>query len=223
MLKYICTALIAMMIALVAGPANATNDQPDADNKPVTFCHYAGSNDHGGSGNYVKLTTNVAAFYNAGHISHTNDIWEAFSYTTKGGDVINVPAQGATSLLAFEDCQKPAELVKVAKPEDVFVDKCGTVNDVFSVAPGRGYTVGAIQTDGVIQSITVTLNEGFTWTDETTAPVRFEHPAFTNVDCNIPNTGAAETGKTAGLIAIAGFVLIGTMTLFGSRRRSSLI
>src|SRR5689334_15544780 len=81
----IMTLIAALFIGLIglAAPASATgnDDQPDSDNKKVTFCHYDGSNENGGSGKYSKLETSVAAFYNAGHIDHVNDIWEAFSYT----------------------------------------------------------------------------------------------------------------------------------------------
>lgn len=212
-------AALAISTISLAAPASATNDNPDHDNKPVTFCHYAGSNENGGSGNYVKLTLPVQAFYQAGHIGHTNDIWEAFSYVTNGGQTVNVPAQGDTALLAFEDCEAPEVDEPVTKPDVTFNDPCGTANDTFAVSPGRGYTVGITQTDGVIQSITVTLNEGFTWADLTTAPLRFERPVFTNVDCDVPNTGAAEYATGAGAAALAGLVALGGV-MFMRRRQT---
>lgn len=217
-------ALVAVVVAILIGSAASAGatENPGADNKKVAFCHYAGSNEHGGSGNYVSLETSVMAFYNAGHIDHVNDIWGAFSYTTVGGDVVNVPAQGDTSLLAFENCERPKVDTPVTKPDVTFSDPCGTENDTFAVAGGEGYTVGATQTDGVIQSITVTLAEGFVWNDETRDAVRFERPIFTNVDCGLPNTGTPQMAMTAGYTAVGGIIVLlvmGTTQLARQRQR----
>lgn len=212
-------AILAGLTLGLAAPASANGgDDTPAENKKVTLCHATSSE----TNPYNKITVSVSAFYNAGHIDHEGDIWEAFSYTTKGGDVVNVPAQGDTSLLAFEDCEAPKQDELVTKPGVTFQDLCGTENDVFAVAPGRGYTVGATQTDGVIQSITVTLTEGFVWADGSHDPVRFERPAFTNVDCDLPETGADAVYNTpAGIAALAGIVLLGGLTLVSTRRRKA--
>lgn len=197
--------VLAFSVLGLAGPAHAGDDQPSADNKKVEFCHYAGSNENGGSGNYVKIETSVAAFYNAGHIDHVNDIWEAFSYVTKGGDTVNVPARGNTALLAFENCDEPEEDTPVTKPDVTFADPCGTENDVFAVAPGEGYTVSGTTTDGVKQTINVTLDEGFVWVGGTKEALSFERPVFTNVDCGLPETGGSATyNTTGGYLALAG-------------------
>jgi len=217
-MKFIIT-LIALALSIVglAGPASATgDDHPSADNKKVTLCHATSSE----TNPYNKIEVSVNAFYNAGHIDHEGDIWEAFSYVTNGGETVNVPARGDTSLLAFEECERPRVNEQVTRPEVVFADPCGTENDVFSVAGGRGFLVGAVQTDGVIQSITVTLADGFDWNDGGREPVRFERPAFTDVDCDIPNTGAAEYANGAGMAALAGIGLLGGLVLL--RRRQSV-
>ena len=209
-------AALAISIVALAGPASATsNGQPDADNKKVTLCHATGSE----TNPYTKITISVMAFYNAGHIDHAGDIWEAFSYTTKGGDVVNVPAQGDTSLLAFDDCSKPKVDQQIAVPSPVFADECGTEHDVFSVAPGLGYTVHPVVKGGdLTQSITVTADEGFVFADGTKS-VTFSKPAFTNIDCGLPQTGGpASFNTTGGIAALAGIVLIGGFLLTPRRR-----
>jgi hypothetical protein len=209
----IVAALAAVMLGF-AGPASANDDQPDADNKKVTLCHATSSD----TNPYEKITVSVSAFYNAGHIDHAGDIWEAFSYVTKGGDTVNVPAQGDTSLLAFEDCEKPDEDTPVTKPDAVFADPCGTANDVFSVPAGQGYTVGAVQVNGAVQSITVTLDDGFVWADGTSAPLVFERPVFTDVDCDIPDTGAPEFATGMGFGALAMVLAVGGVMLLRRRQ-----
>jgi hypothetical protein len=151
------------------------------------------------------------AFYQAGHIDHEDDIWEAFSFTTVGGNTVNVPAQGDTSLLAFEDCEAPVVDEPVAQPEAVYADPCGTENDVFSVAPGRGFTVSSVVTEGNNLVITVSLVDGFKWNvgGDNYTPIRFIRPAFTNVDCGTPNTGGpAEYATTTGLLALLGVLAL---------------
>ena len=51
----------------------------------------------------------VSAFFSAGHIDHSGDIYKAFTYV-KHGQTFNVGARGDTSLLQYDDCQR-------AKPE----------------------------------------------------------------------------------------------------------
>lgn len=72
-------------------------DKPadDGDTKKVAFCHATGS----ATNPYVLIETSVNAFYNAGHIDHTGDIWAAFSYW-KGGVEYPVAARGDQSILA---------------------------------------------------------------------------------------------------------------------------
>ena len=79
-----------MLVGLLgtAGTASAAADK-------IEFCHYAGSNDNGGSGNYVLIETSKAAFYNAGHVDHTTDIFPAGTYKGQSW-----PAQGDQSLIA---------------------------------------------------------------------------------------------------------------------------
>lgn len=214
-MKKIIATVIAMFIAMVAfsAPALATGGgNTPADNKKVEFCHATGN----ATKPYVKIETSVAAFYNAGHIDHKGDIWNTFSYTEKDGDVVTVPAQGDTSLLAFEDCQKPATDTKIAKPDVVFNDLCGTANDVFTVAPGTGYTVGPVVQEGANQSITVTANNGFVFTDGTKS-VRFVKPAFTNEDCDLPETGGAVVNVLGGIVVL-GLIVAGALYLLRRRR-----
>ena len=75
---------------------------PDTSSQKITFCHATGSD----SNPYVKLTTDVGAFYKAGHIDHTGDIYPAGSFT-KGGHDFSWKAQGDQSLLQYADCVKP--------------------------------------------------------------------------------------------------------------------
>jgi hypothetical protein len=211
-MKKLILALVAAMFGLVAlsGTASATggHGDPPAENKKVTLCHATGSQ----TNPYTKITVSVSAFYQAGHVNHNGDIWEAFSYTTKSGQVVNVPARGDTSLLAFEDCKKPKTDEKITKPEDVFADKCGTKDDVFSVAPGRGYTVSPVAYEGNNQVITVTLEEGFAWApDGNKQPLRFVRPPFTNEDCDLPETGLAASYNTP-----AGYASLGLIGLLGA-------
>lgn len=205
-------ACILAVVGLGAGIANAT---PGADNKQVTLCHATASE----TNPYVKITVSVMAFYNAGHIDHEGDIWEAFSYTTNKGDVVNVPAQGDTSLLAFDDCQAPKVDEEVVKPDVTFADPCGTENDVFAITPGRGYTVGVVSTDGVKQTLSATLNEGFTWPGGDHSVFSVERPVFTDVDCDLPNTGSPEMATMAGWSAVGGILFLGVAMIFMHRRR----
>ena len=108
LISAIAVIAIAMLSALTfASPASAASG-PSAKNQKVDVCHATASE----TNPYVRVNVSVASFYNAGHLDHEQggrkDIYAAFSYATKGGNVVNVPAQGDTSLLAFDDCQDPA-------------------------------------------------------------------------------------------------------------------
>lgn len=212
-------ASVAGLLAL-AGPASATGGgipSPD-NNKKVTLCHATASE----TNPYVKITVSVNAFYNAGHIDHVQggreDIYEGFTWTDKKGVEHVVPSQGDTSLLAFEDCQKPKEDTPVTKPAPVFNDQCETKDDTFSVAPGEGYSVGPVVKDGLVWSITVTLLDGFKWADGSKAPLVFEH-TFTDIACDLPETGMGATYATGtGVAALAGVALLGGLMLAQTRR-----
>ena len=216
-LGLVAVILAALAVVGLSGAAMATGN-PSADNKKVTLCHATGSQ----TNPYVKIEVSVMAFYNAGHVDHANDIYNSFTYTTKGGQTVTVPANGDTSLLAFADCKAPKVDEPVAHPEPVFADPCGTENDVFSVAPGRGYTVTGPVMEGNNQVITVTLVEGFKWNvgGDNYTPLRFVKPAFTNVDCGLPDTGAPETATVAGWSAVGGaFLLMLGMVVMNHRRQ----
>src|SRR6478609_4013572 len=146
----VAAAVVTAMLGL-AGPASAGegHDHPEVSGKPVTVCHATASQ----SNPYVKLPNVplVQFLGQNGHEEHEGDIWAAFSYIVRTGpeqgdyETVNVPAQGNQALLAFDNCQPPAEDTPVTKPEPVFNDLCGTENDVFSVAPGTGFTVSPVQ------------------------------------------------------------------------------
>lgn len=219
--------VVAAFVALLAlaGPASAGegNDGREVSGKPVTVCHATGS----ASNPYVKLeNVQLVQFLNPvnGHVNHEGDIWAPFSYIVRTGpeqgdyETVNVAGQGDQSLLAFEDCKKPREDTPVTKPEPVFQDLCGTKNDTFSVAGGQGFTVGAVQIVGGIQRIVVTLAEGFKWADGTTAPLVFERNIFTNVPCDLPETGGSEYASTAGYASLAGVAVVGGLMLLRRRR-----
>lgn len=211
-MKKIITIIAMMFVAVfaLAGPASATYPKPDADNKKVTICHATGSS----SNPYTKNEISVKAFYQSGHIDHANDIWASFTYTTEGGQTVTVPARGDQSRLAFKNCKKPDEDEKVAKPEPVYNDLCGTENDVFSVAPGRGYTVSNIVNEGNNMVITVTLEPDFQWADGSRNALRFVKPPFTDEDCDLPATGGEAKynymlgGAGIALLALAGGAMV---------------
>lgn len=208
----------ALGTALMIGPAHADNGaDPSADNKQITFCHATGST----TNPYNMITTSVSVWY-SGHSGHADDIWPAFSYTDKGGDVVNVPAQGDTSLLAFPDCQAPVKDVPIPKPDYVYNDACGTKDDTFAVAPGTGYIVsGPAENGDGTQSITLTLAQGFVWADGSHDPVVYTQPDFTNVDCRLPDTGSpAQHATVYGIGAVALIGLLGTGLVVGTRRRN---
>lgn len=229
-MKRIYAALVALFIVAVgalafASPASANgghDDTPSADNKKVEFCHYDGSNNNGGSGKYSKIEVSVSAFYNAGHIDHTNDIWKAFSYTTKGGDTVSVPARGDTSLLAFDKCQAPKipDAVTVTVKS---VDKCGTKNDdVSAVVNPRDGAVFNVTHEGTRWTVDATANEGFVL-DLDSSWSAGEGGVFTKVitlsdeDCGLPETGSA-TNNVAGGIAVLALIGVGATVLLVRRR-----
>lgn len=215
---------VAIFFAIMAlsSPATADTDPP-ADNKKVTLCHATSS----ATNPYNKIEVSVAAFYNAGHIDHSNDIWEAFSYTTKGGDVVNVPSQGDTSLLAFEECERPDVDNQIAVPAVSSVDECGTSND--SVTPVRDdtkYTTNVGPRVGDSITVTFTALDGFVFqpgsgvsNDGKTATVTVNFP--NNDDCDLPATGG-DTGTNVlmGVGALILLGIVGAFTFLAGRRTS---
>lgn len=221
-MKKILTLVAALFLGMLAlaGPAAATGGgQPDADNKKVTLCHATGSE----TNPYTKITVSVMAFYNAGHIDHEGDIWEAFSYTDNRGNVVKVPARGATDLLAFEDCEAPKEPTKVTPTVSV-VDKCETADDSVSVSVGEGYESKVVR-NGLVYTVSVTANEGFildldnTWTVSDDGQRGQKVFTLTDEDCDLPVTGGEATYNTAlGGAALAGVILLAAAMLLTRKR-----
>lgn len=85
----------------VFGPYDLTQltgdqcDEGDDETQKVPLCHATGSAENP----YVFIEVSVAAFFNAGHIDHEDDIFDTFTFT-KHGEEITVPAQGDLALLA---------------------------------------------------------------------------------------------------------------------------
>jgi LPXTG-motif cell wall-anchored protein len=232
-MKKIMAAFAALVVAgfvLVgfASSASATgnHDHPEVSGKPVTVCHATGSR----TNPYVKLTNvPLVQFIGPnGHANHEGDIWAPFSYIERTGNdegdfkTVQVAGQGDQSLLAFEDCKRPREDTPVVRPEAVYNDECGTKNDTFSVAPGEGYTVSGIVTEGNNLVITATLLDGFKWSTggDATNPIRFVRQGFTNEPCGLPDTGGEATYATGGGIAALGAALVGGLLLL--RRRQTV-
>ena len=75
-------------------------------------------------------------------------------------------------------------------------------------------TDGNVQIDGLVRTVVVTLNDGFKWADGTKTPLTFTQE-FTDVSCDLPETGGKETFLAGGigalaLMAISGFLLLRT-------------
>lgn len=223
LIAFVVLALFGM--ALIAGKASAT-DRPEVSGKPVTVCHATGSQ----SNPFVTLeNVPLVQFVGPnGHADHEGDIWAPFSYIERTGPdegdyrTVQVAGQGDQSLLAFEDCKRPREDVPVTRPEAVYNDECGTKNDTFSVAPGEGYTVSGVVTEGNNLVITVTLADGYKWSTggDAVNPIRFVRQGFTNVECGLPDTGGSATYATGtGLGALVGAFVAGLLLL---RRRQTV-
>lgn len=207
-------AFTTLSVLGAASSASAT-DKPSADNKKVTLCHYKG--DNGAPNGYQpRIEVSVNGWY-SGHRDHSRDIWDEFTYTTKDGSTVTVPAQGDTSLLAFEDCQQPPE-DEVIAVEPIVVEKCGTKNDSFTVPESVKYT-SSLSKDGLNWTLTVTAADGFKFANGKT--VTFTH-TFTAEDCDLPETGAEAVYNTpAGIAALGGILLLGGVTFVATRRRKA--
>jgi hypothetical protein len=222
-LKKILAGIMATMFFVMVmfmgamAPASATggNIPSPENNKKVTLCHATGSE----SNPYTKITVSVNAFYTAGHIDHEGDIYNGFTWTDNKGNAHVVPSKGNTALLAFDDCVQPRVDVPVVKPDVTYVDLCGTSGDVFSVPTNPGYTVTGPVNEGSNMVITVALNDGFKWADNSTDDLRFVKPAFTNVDCDLPETGGKQTFAAGGLTGMAMIALSGGAYVLAGRRK----
>lgn len=228
-MKKILALLAAMAFSLLAFavPASATGNHghPEVSGKPVTVCHATGSS----TNPYVKLANVplVQFIGQNGHQQHEGDIWAPFSYVQRDSSdtwhTVNVAGQGDQSLLAFEDCKQPKEDTPVTRPEAVYQDLCGTKDDVFSVADGEGFSVTGPVNEGSNQVITATLDEGFKWSTggDAVNPIRFVRPAFTNEDCDLPETGSSAVYNTpGGLAALAALIAAGAAGMVLSRRKA---
>lgn len=224
----IITMLLAFAMALMASVAlasasSATSNGGNFEGKKQTICHY--TSEHA-SHQYNKIEVDVNSILNglpSGHQQHDNgkDVIPPFIYYEKiDGEWVlkSFPGQGSQTLLTYpgDKCEAPVVNEKVAKPESSVNDPCVTKNDTFSVAPGDGYTVASVVENGLVWSITVTLVDGYEWADGTTTPLVLTH-TFTNVDCDLPDTGSATTNVVGGLVILA---LLGGLGFYLLRRRN---
>ena len=232
-MKKFIAMLVALAIAFVAtfalaSPAAATGNGngngPVVMGKKVTICHFTSEN---ASHQYNKIEVDVSSIVPAptGHSQHDNgaDVIPPFSYYEKvDGEWVlkQFPGQGNQTLLTYpgNKCEAPVVNEKIAKPEAAFNDPCVTKNDTFSVAPGTGYTVGPVVKNGLVWSITVTLVDGYEWTDGTTDALVLTH-TFTNADCDLPETGSATTNVIGGIVVLG---LLAAGGLFLYRRRNTV-
>lgn len=180
---------------------------PGPDNKKITVCHYK-ANPGANQGSYSRVRISINGWFN-GHRDHDRDIWEAFSYTNKGGQVVNVEANGDTSLLEFKNCNRPPVDQEIAIPAVAHVDKCGTDNDTITpVTDDNKYTT--VIGDRVGDSITVTFSakDGFVFPGgKKVVKVTVDFP--NNDDCDLPETGGeAQYNVNMGIAAVAGVILL---------------
>ncbi|MFB9310370.1 hypothetical protein BJY17_000177 [Agromyces hippuratus] len=192
--------------------------------KKIEFCHATGSSKNP----YVRIETSVRAFFKAGHIDHQDngDIYPAFSYLDNKGKLINVPAQGDPSLLAYKDCVKPSTPIAVPA-EPTKADECGVDNDHI-VKPaditGVKWTIGEV-VDGKATATATTLpgyvfangkteqSWKFTFTDvpcTVEVPVPAE-PAKVD-ECGVKNDHIVQPEKTTGVAWTIGDVVDGKAT-----------
>ncbi len=119
----------------------------DTSHQPITFCH-ATPPDTAKNG-YQKITTDVGAFYNDGHINHAADIYPAGSFT-KGGHDYSWDAQGDQSLLQYPDCMKPTPKDATASftlvPATCTADGSVTFAETFATLTAGGETTPGAHT-----------------------------------------------------------------------------
>ena len=145
---------VALMVT--ATPANAA--------QKVTFCHSTGSE----SDPWIELTTSVNAFY-VGHVlkQHTSDIYPAVSFQ-KGGQTINVSAQGDQSVLdnncGAEEPPPPGD-VEISVDIEFTDPSCANANTASYIVTGDNEDVlveqSAAPAPGVMVTVTATPKEGF--------------------------------------------------------------
>lgn len=224
-LKKFIAGMIALLFALAAfaGPASATGGGGKAEvkGKDITICH-------SGSGkNYTKITIDINGWLgsgngNSGHKSHDDDIWEAFTYYERTGPdtykTVNVPAQGDTSLLAFEDCKAPKQPEKVTVAVNI-LDKCATKDDSVTATISNP-AVGNVQVDRKTPTtweVVAVLNNKTdfvfdldnTWNVNPDGSRATKVVTLTDEDCDLPETGgAAEYSVNIGIAAVVGVLLL---------------
>lgn len=216
-------AVIFMASFAMASPASAGGH--NYDGKKQTICHFTSEN---ASHQYNKIEVDVNSILNggpSGHTTHDNgaDIIPPFDYYYNDDDgevqVGHFAGQGDQTLLAFPNCERPVVDEELVVPSANYADPCGTKNDVFTVADGRGYSVGpVVQNNDGTQSITVTADDGFTFPNAQDS-VTITKPGFTNVDCDLPQTGEATNNVVGGVIVLALLVALGVFLL---RRRNNV-
>lgn len=229
-MKKIIVALLAFavvfMASLMAAPAYATPER--AEGKDQTICHFTSEN---ASHQYNKITVPVESILQQnGHAYHDGgrDIIPAFTYyegsKEPGKDWVwtekQFPGQGDTSLLAFENCEKPKTDTEIAVPAVNKVDVCEVEGD--SVTPVRDdekYTTEVGERVGDSVTVTFTAKDGFVFPDNkkvVTVTVDFPN----NDDCDLPETGGeAQYNTTLGLLALLGVGGLAIALLF--RRKHS--
>jgi len=136
-----------------------------SDSKMITYCHYDGSNDNGGSGKYSSHTTSLWPFYHAGHIDHVNDIFPAGSVVKKGV-TYSWNAQGDQSLLQYPNCAIPMDATASIS---ITAPGCDA-NSAASVVGANFVPVTLDQTVGP-HDVTVFATSGHTFADGTTSVV----------------------------------------------------
>ncbi|GAA1775892.1 hypothetical protein [Agromyces lapidis] len=129
--------------------------------KKITFCHATGS----ATNPYVRLTTSVSAFLNAGHIDHQKrgDIYPEFTYKKPGknGQLITVPAQGDQSLLTTGDCTKPGPTEIEVEGAPSFADTCGPDNEKLTVPADTKFIDWEKREQNGVITVTATANTGY--------------------------------------------------------------
>lgn len=178
--------------------------RPDPDpadsNKKIELCHATGV----ATNPYSKIEVGINDFVGNGHITHSQDIWKAFSYVTKGGQTVSVPEQGDISLLAFDNCLRPPVDQEIAVPAVSHEDKCGRDNDtVTPVTDDAKYTTVVAPREGDSITVTFTAKDGFVFPGgEKVVKVTVNFP--NNDNCDLPETGGeASYNVNMGIAAVA--------------------
>ncbi|WP_225755372.1 hypothetical protein [Actinotalea sp. Marseille-Q4924] len=122
----------------------------------VPLCHATGSE----TNPYVFIEVSVAAFFQAGHIDHEDDIFDSFTYV-KHGETLTVDAQGDLSLLENE-CDTGGVVVPDEVTPSVMVEDTVCVPGEFQLI-GGSITLG--DEDGVTYVVTLDGEEVTDLTD----------------------------------------------------------